>query len=220
MKACPRRGWRQAPRGAGFLPQSRHRAPHGPRAFPGSVLVHEHILVDFVGADLIRPGRYDADEVFRAARPKLEALKPFGCTRLLECTPNYLGRDPRLMARLADATGIEIWTNTGLYGAADHKYLPAFARTETAGTTGAPVDRGDSERRGWHQAAFRQNRCQPGAAARMGPETGSRCCPHGARNRTHCGLPHRRRTRRTRTDRNLRERQSLPCPVRVGSCPE
>ena len=99
---------------------------------PGSVLVHEHVLVDFVGADLIRPGRYDADEVFRAARPKLEALKPFGCRRLLECTPNYLGRDPRLMARLAGATGIEIWTNTGLYGAADHKYLPAFARQETA----------------------------------------------------------------------------------------
>jgi hypothetical protein len=38
-----------------------------------SVLVHEHVLVDFVGADQIRPGRYDRDEVFRVARPKLEA---------------------------------------------------------------------------------------------------------------------------------------------------
>jgi phosphotriesterase-related protein len=81
---------------------------------PRSVLVHEHILVDFVGADQIKPGRYNAGEVFRAARPKLEELKQYGCHRLLECTPNFLGRDGHLLARLSDATGLEIWTNTGL----------------------------------------------------------------------------------------------------------
>ena len=98
----------------------------------GSVLVHEHVLVDFIGADKIGPGRYDSAEVFRIARPKLEELKQFGCQRLLECTPNFLGRDPELLARLSDAVGIEIWSNTGLYGASNHKFLPAFARTETA----------------------------------------------------------------------------------------
>lgn len=97
-----------------------------------SILVHEHVMVDFVGASLIRPGRYDPDEVFRVARPKLEEVARLGCRRLLECTPNFLGRDPALMARLAAATGIDIWTNTGLYGAADHKYLPDFARSESA----------------------------------------------------------------------------------------
>lgn len=98
----------------------------------GSILVHEHVLVDFIGAESIRPGRYDADEVFRVALPKLEQVKRLGCVRLQECTPNFLGRDPRLLARLAQAAGIEIWTNTGLYGAANHKYLPAFARAESA----------------------------------------------------------------------------------------
>jgi len=97
-----------------------------------SVLVHEHVLVDFVGADQIRTGRYDRDEVFRIARPKLDEVRRLGCRRLLECTPNFLGRDPALLARLSDATGIEIWSNTGLYGAADHKFVPAFARSETA----------------------------------------------------------------------------------------
>jgi len=97
-----------------------------------SVLVHEHVLVDFVGADKIRPGRYERDEAFRVARPKLEELKRFGCRRMLECTPNFLGRDPELLARLADAVGLDIWSNTGLYGAADHKFVPAFAHTETA----------------------------------------------------------------------------------------
>lgn len=103
-----------------------------PQPVPRSVLVHEHILVDFIGADRIAPGRYDPDEVFRAARPKLEELKRYGCRRLLECTPNFLGRDPRLLACLSAATGLELWTNTGLYGAANHKYLPEFARSETA----------------------------------------------------------------------------------------
>jgi phosphotriesterase-related protein len=99
---------------------------------PPSVLVHEHVLVDFAGADQIRPGRYDRAEVFRLARPKLEELRRLGCRRLLECTPNFLGRDPELLARLSDAAGIEIWSNTGLYGAAEHKFVPAFARTESA----------------------------------------------------------------------------------------
>jgi phosphotriesterase-related protein len=97
-----------------------------------SVLVHEHVLVDFVGADQIRPGRYDRDEVFRIARPKLEELLGQGCRRLLECTPNFLGRDPGLLSRLADSTGLEIWSNTGLYGAGNHQYLPPYARTEPA----------------------------------------------------------------------------------------
>ena len=96
------------------------------------MLVHEHVLVDFIGADQIRPGRYDREEVFKLARPKLEDLKRAGCTRLLECTPNFLGRDPELLARLSDAVGLEIWSNTGLYGASNDKFVPAFATTESA----------------------------------------------------------------------------------------
>ncbi len=96
----------------------------------GSTLVHEHVLVDFGGA--VSPGRYDRDEVFRLALPKLEEVRKLGCRRFLDCTPNYLGRDPELLARLSGAAGIEIWTNTGIYGAADRKGVPAFARTESA----------------------------------------------------------------------------------------
>ncbi len=102
-----------------------------PPALQGSVLVHEHVLVDFAGADAIAPGRYDPEDAFRAALPKLQELKPHGCVRLQECTPNFLGRDPKLLARLESATGIELWTNTGLYGAANHKFIPGFAKDET-----------------------------------------------------------------------------------------
>lgn len=94
-------------------------------AVPGSVLVHEHILVDFGGVK--NPSKYDRGEVLRAARPHLEALKRYGCVRLLECTPQGLGRDPLLMKMAADLTGIEIWTNTGIYGAANRSGVPEWA---------------------------------------------------------------------------------------------
>lgn len=98
-----------------------------------SVLVHEHVLVDFGGWRVATPSRYDRQEVIRAALPKLRELKPLGCRRLQECTPNFLGRDPVLLARLQELSGIEIWTNTGIYGAADRKGVPDFAYHETAG---------------------------------------------------------------------------------------
>ena len=101
------------------------------QSIPQTVLVHEHVLVDFGGADVAHPSRYNVDEVFNAARPRLEAAARFGCRRLQECTPNYIGRDPKLLARLEDATGVEIWTNTGLYAAAKYKFLPGFVKTET-----------------------------------------------------------------------------------------
>jgi phosphotriesterase-related protein len=99
---------------------------------PGSTLVHEHLMVDFVGAAAIRPGRYDPDEVFRLAKPKLDAVYALGCRRFLDCVPNYLGRDPKLFRRIGDAAGIDVWTTTGLYAAGNYKYLPEFAKHETA----------------------------------------------------------------------------------------
>ncbi len=97
-----------------------------------TILVHEHILVDFIGADEVSRSRYDAREVIRIVKPYLEDLKRHGCRRLQECTPNYLGRDPKLLQKLSEETGIEIWTNTGLYGAGkDFRYLPPYAMTES-----------------------------------------------------------------------------------------
>ncbi|MCW3116813.1 MAG: phosphotriesterase [Chitinophagaceae bacterium] len=98
----------------------------------GFTLTHEHVLVDFAGADKIDPSRYDAEEVFRTALPKLLSVKEKGCKTFIECTPNYIGRDVKLLKRLSEASGLTILTNTGYYGAAGEKYLPAHAYTETA----------------------------------------------------------------------------------------
>jgi phosphotriesterase-related protein len=98
----------------------------------GTMLPHEHVLVDFIGADQVSRERYDADEVFEIALPHLKRVHELGCRTLAECTPAYLGRDPALLKRLADASGLRLLTNTGYYGAVGGKYLPAHARTESA----------------------------------------------------------------------------------------
>lgn len=98
----------------------------------GITLPHEHILVDFIGADQVGPDRYDVGEVFEAVLPYLLQARDLGCQTLCECTPAYLGRDPVLLARLSRASGLLLLTNTGYYGAADDKYVPGHAREETA----------------------------------------------------------------------------------------
>lgn len=90
----------------------------------GRTLIHEHVMVDFAGADVTGPHRWDRDEVARTMQPHLAAIAAQGVTCLAECTPNYLGRDPALLQRLSRATGLHIVTNTGLY---KEPYLPAWA---------------------------------------------------------------------------------------------
>ena len=98
----------------------------------GTTLRHEHVFVDFIGADQVSRRRYDPDEVFELVLPQLKRLRAVGCQTLVECTPAYLGRDLVLLKRLADASGVTILTNTGYYGARRGKFLPAHAFEETA----------------------------------------------------------------------------------------
>jgi phosphotriesterase-related protein len=98
----------------------------------GVTLMHEHVMVDFIGADKVSRARYDADKVFEVALPHLKDLKSRGCTTLVECTPDYLGRDPLLLRRLSKASGLNLLTNTGYYAAAQNKFVPAHAYRETA----------------------------------------------------------------------------------------
>lgn len=98
----------------------------------GMTLSHEHVLVDFVGAELVSRGRYDADEVIAAALPHVQAAYARGVRTIVECTPNFVGRDPELLRRLSEETGMRFLTNTGLYGAANDKFLPKYAWEESA----------------------------------------------------------------------------------------
>jgi phosphotriesterase-related protein len=99
----------------------------------GFTLTHEHVLVDFIGADQVTPDRYDPDEALATILPHLKRARDLGCRTLVECTPSFLGKDARLLKRLSEATGVHILTNTGYYGAANDKYVPKHAYDESPG---------------------------------------------------------------------------------------
>jgi predicted metal-dependent phosphotriesterase family hydrolase len=97
----------------------------------GVTLPHEHGVVDFLGAEKAAALRHDSDEAFATILPHLQRLTEHGCRTFVECTPNYIGRDVRLLKRLAEASKLNIITNTGYYGASNNKFLPKNAFTES-----------------------------------------------------------------------------------------
>jgi phosphotriesterase-related protein len=90
----------------------------------GRTLEHEHVLVDFIGADSISFSHWNRDSVTAKLLPLLEKVKTYGVKTFCECTPKYLGRDPLVLKELSQKTGLNFLTNTGYYGAYN-KYLPA-----------------------------------------------------------------------------------------------
>ena len=97
----------------------------------GFALTHEHVMCDFIGADKTGPHRWNVEEVVRTMRPYFDELKQRGVTGFVDCTPAYIGRDPRVLKRLAEETGLHILTNTGYYGGAKDKFVPKHAYTES-----------------------------------------------------------------------------------------
>ena len=103
-----------------------------PASAIGKTLHHEHLLVDFIGADSISYERWNKDAVVEKVLPYLLEIKKLGYKTLVECTPAYLGRDPQLLKILSEKSGIQILTNTGYYSAVGGKFIPAHGFTETA----------------------------------------------------------------------------------------
>lgn len=97
----------------------------------GFALPHEHIMVDFIGADQTSKERWNPEEVIRTMLPYLKPLRDRGVTGFVDCTPAYLGRDVRVLHRLSEETGLHIVTNTGYYAAVNGKYLPQHVYTDT-----------------------------------------------------------------------------------------
>ncbi len=90
----------------------------------GLVLVHEHVICDFIGADEVNIERYDPKEVFEVMLPYLKEIRQLGVTGFVDCTPAYMARDPQLLVNLSEASEINILTNTGLY---KEPFLPKYA---------------------------------------------------------------------------------------------
>ncbi|TXE02665.1 phosphotriesterase [Algoriphagus aquimarinus] len=98
----------------------------------GLTLIHEHMLVDFIGADSVSPERYSQEAVIAKVLPYLLEVRKYGVKTIFDCTPSYLAKDPVLLRKLSEQSGIQLITNTGLYGTQKGRFLPDYAFTETA----------------------------------------------------------------------------------------
>jgi phosphotriesterase-related protein len=103
-----------------------------PASTMGTTLSHEHVLVDFIGADSTGYHRWDKQEVAKTVIPYINEIKERQVSTLVECTPAYLGRDPWLLKTLSEQTGLHLITNTGFYGAHGNRFIPAKFNKLTA----------------------------------------------------------------------------------------
>lgn len=97
----------------------------------GFTLVHEHLLSSF-GLDPREPGHYKEDLALEEVVPYLKYLKSLGCRTIVDCTAAYFGRKVRLLQKFSQESGIQILTNTGIYGAANDRYVPEIAQNKSA----------------------------------------------------------------------------------------
>jgi len=98
----------------------------------GTTLMHEHVMVDWIGADSTGYHRWDRTEVVERVLPYFLEAGEKGVQTIIEFTPAYLGRDPFILQELSQRSGIQIITNTGYYGAVDDNFIPAHAYDESA----------------------------------------------------------------------------------------
>ena len=104
------------------------RGPISPESL-GFALPHEHVMCDFIGVAETGPQRWDPDEVVAVMQPYLQRIRDLGVRGFVDCSPAFIARDPLVLRRLSEATGLHIVTNAGLY---KEPFLPPYAFAESA----------------------------------------------------------------------------------------
>ena len=186
----------------------------------GVTLMHEHVLVDFIGAE---PGeRRRATTPTRSSASSLPHLQRVKAPRVADAGRVHAGLSrarPRLLERLSEASGLHILTNTGYYGANDDKHLPPHAFAESAEQLAArwirECERRD--RRDGHQAGVHEDRRRRRAAVGRSTQAGARRGAHAQGDRPDDRRAHRRRRGGHRTARPPRSRQASRRPRSSGS---
>jgi phosphotriesterase-related protein len=81
----------------------------------GFMLPHEHIFVDLRTPDTPGQGEAEPQPVIDLMAPQLTAIRKQGCTALVECTPEGVGRRADLVSAVARAADFPIVLPTGIY---------------------------------------------------------------------------------------------------------
>ena len=100
----------------------------------GVTLTHEHLLASFqpYAEWAQHPLAYDRDEVMEVVLPHLTRIRELGCRTFVDATAVGLGRDPVLLRRLSESSGLNILTTTGNYAAFEYRHLPPYVFADSA----------------------------------------------------------------------------------------
>ena len=173
----------------------------------GSTLSHEHVLVDFIGADQVSRDRYDADEAYEVALPHLRARQGPGVPRVRRVHAGI----PRARSPAARTSG------EGHRTAHPHQHRilrrregPVRSPTRVRGKrgpAGGPVGQGmvGWDRRNRDPAGVHQDRRGRRAAVHDRSETHPGGCPNSRPHGIDDRLAHGRHTCRAGADGGPRE---------------
>ena len=103
-----------------------------PTAQLGQTLVHEHVITDLRDLADRRLEDYQRQAAIQACFPHLQAVRELGVLTLVEPTPLHIGRDLEALRILSERADIHIIGATGIYGAADQRFIPRYALEEPA----------------------------------------------------------------------------------------
>lgn len=98
----------------------------------GRVLVHEHVLVRYPGAELDPTDTWSREDCVRRAVERMEQLLDVGVRTFVDPCPIELGRDPELLREVADRSGINLVCATGFYMEHDGVGIPFYWRARTS----------------------------------------------------------------------------------------
>ncbi|TVQ03636.1 MAG: phosphotriesterase [Balneolaceae bacterium] len=97
----------------------------------GFTLSHEHLMSNF-GMPIEETFEYGETALYSQVIPYAKKVKELGVNTIFDYTANYFGRRVDILKTISDSTGLQIVTNTGIYGAADDRYIPDYAYHETS----------------------------------------------------------------------------------------
>ncbi|HEX3796949.1 MAG TPA: hypothetical protein VHV57_20815 [Acidimicrobiales bacterium] len=96
----------------------------------GITLVHEHVVISYPGDHLDPGDKWDRKAVVSLAVERMHQLLEHGVRTFVDPCPIELGRDPELLAEVAETSGMQIVAATGFY--TEQVGIPYYwkARTE------------------------------------------------------------------------------------------
>src|SRR6266542_4547984 len=81
----------------------------------GPTLVHEHVLFSYPGDTFDPTSTWSRADTVEVAVDRMQGLLDYGIRTFVDPCPIECGRDPELMAEIAQRSGMQIVCATGLY---------------------------------------------------------------------------------------------------------